>query len=63
MIYRLGDGVAILVSSSLVKMHMRRALSRGEIMNFFVCENATLTWLYVQQQSSRQSEAARELIR
>ena len=49
-IYRPGDRVAILVSSSLVKMQMRRALSHGEILNFFISENAAVTWLDARQQ-------------
>ncbi len=53
MISRAGDKVAILVSSSLVKMQMRRALSRDEILNFFICKNAALTWLDVQQTAHR----------
>lgn len=56
-IYRPDARVAILVSSSLVKMQMRRALSRGEILNFFISENAALTWLDVRQQPRRQYEA------
>ncbi|WP_445193891.1 hypothetical protein ACT009_08450 [Sphingomonas sp. Tas61C01] len=56
--YRPGDKVAILVCSSLVKMQMRRALSHGEILDFFISRNAALTWLDVQQQSSRQHEVA-----
>jgi hypothetical protein len=59
-IYQPGDRVAILVSSSLVKMQMRRALSRGEILNFFICKNEALTWLDVQQ-PSQQLQAAGEL--
>ncbi|QQV77395.1 hypothetical protein H5J25_00725 [Sphingomonas aliaeris] len=53
-IYRPGDRVAILVSSSLVKMQMRRALSRGEILNFFISENAAVTWLDALQQPGQQ---------
>jgi hypothetical protein len=62
-IYQPGDKVAILVSSSLVKMQMRRAMSRGEILNFFICENAALTWLDVQQQPTGHFEAADEPIK
>jgi hypothetical protein len=57
-IYQPGDRVAILVSSSLVKMQMRRALSGGEILKFFICKSAALTWLDIQQQPRRQSDAA-----
>lgn len=59
-IYRPGDRVAILVSSSLVKMQMRRALSRGEILNFFISENAAVTWLDALQQPGQQYQAARQ---
>ncbi|CAN5371162.1 hypothetical protein BH10PSE12_BH10PSE12_30120 [soil metagenome] len=44
-IYAPGDRVAILVSSNLVKMQMRRALSQGEVVNFFVSDVAATTWL------------------
>ncbi len=44
-IYRPGDRVAVIVSSNLVKMQMRRALSQGQIINFFVSEAAAMTWL------------------
>lgn len=47
-IYRSGDKVAILVSSSLVKMQMRRALAQGEIVDFFISKIAALTWLDAQ---------------
>ena len=57
-IYQAGDKVAVLVSSSLVKMQMRRALSRGEILNFFISESAALTWLDVQQAQDRPEAAA-----
>jgi hypothetical protein len=56
-IYRPGDRVAIIVASSLVKMQMRRALSRGEILNFFISKSAGFTWLDLQQElvSTRQA--------
>ncbi|MBM6578263.1 hypothetical protein KCP91_17900 [Microvirga sp. SRT01] len=57
-IYQAGDKVAVLVSSSLVKMQMRRALSRGDILNFFISESAALTWLDVQQDQDRPEAAA-----
>lgn len=44
-IYREGDKVAVLVSSSLVKMQMRRALSQGDMIDFFISENAANLWL------------------
>ena len=44
-IYRSGDKVAVLVSSSLVKMQMRRAFNNQDVMEFFISENAALTWL------------------
>jgi hypothetical protein len=44
-IYRDGDKVAVLVSSSLVKMQMRRAFNNRKVMEFFMSENAALTWL------------------
>lgn len=56
-IYRPGDRVAILVSSSLVKMQMRRALSHGEVLNFFISENAAVTWLDAHQRPSQQYQA------
>jgi hypothetical protein len=43
-IYLPGDKVAIVVGSSLVKMQMRRALSR-DILNLFISKGAALTWL------------------
>lgn len=39
------DRVAMLCESSLVKMQMRRSLSHGDIANFFISENAAVTWL------------------
>ena len=57
-IYQSGDRVAILVSSSLVKMQMRRALVHGEVVNFFISENAAVTWLDAQQRPSHQYQAA-----
>jgi hypothetical protein len=44
-IYRAGDKVAVCVASSLVKMQMRRALTQGEIIDFFISEGAAMTWL------------------
>lgn len=44
-IYRSGDRVAVRVASSLVKMQMRRALGTGDIIDFFLSENAAFTWL------------------
>jgi hypothetical protein len=44
-IYRPGDRVAVCVASSLVKMQMRRALTQGEIIEFFISESAAMTWL------------------
>ncbi|MDO6416700.1 hemerythrin domain-containing protein [Sphingomonas sp. BIUV-7] len=44
-IYEKGDKVAVRVSSSLVKMQMRRALAEDDIIAFFVSEAAALTWL------------------
>ncbi len=50
-IYVPGDRVALLVGSNLVKMQMRRALTQGEVINFFVSANAAMTWLMAQKQS------------
>jgi hypothetical protein len=44
-IYVPGDRVAVIVSSNLVKMQMRRALSQDQIINFFVSDSAAMTWL------------------
>ena len=44
-IYQADDKVAVLVSSSLVKMQMRRALKQGETIEFFVSERAASLWL------------------
>jgi hypothetical protein len=44
-IYAPGDRVAVLVSSSLVKMQMRRALRQGDLIDFFVSEKAAMAWL------------------
>ena len=58
-IYKAGDRVAILLSSSLVKMQMRRALSHDEIIGFFISSNAALTWLDVRKQLVRPCQEAR----
>lgn len=44
-IYRAGDRVALQVSSSLVKMQMRRAFTQGNTLNFFLSNNAARMWL------------------
>ncbi len=44
-IYRDGDKLAVLVSSSLVKMQMRRAFTDKALMEFFISERAALLWL------------------
>jgi hypothetical protein len=44
-IYRPGDRVALQVSSSLVKMQMRRAYTQGDTLNFFLSNDAALMWL------------------
>lgn len=44
-IYGPADRVAVKVASSLVKMQTRRALSPGNIANFFISESAAVTWL------------------
>ncbi len=44
-IYRPGDKLAIRVESSLVKTQMRRALSHGDLIEFFISESALMTWL------------------
>ena len=45
-IYVLGDRVAVLVSSSLVKMQMRRALPQGDLIDFFLSEQSAVAWLH-----------------
>ncbi|MDO7841319.1 hypothetical protein [Sphingomonas immobilis] len=42
--YREGDRVALVVSSSLAKMHMRRCAARRDF-ELFLSYNAALTWL------------------
>ncbi|WP_156364070.1 MULTISPECIES: hypothetical protein [unclassified Sphingomonas] len=44
-IYRAGDRVALHVSSSLVKMQMRRAFTQGNTLNFFISNDAARMWL------------------
>ena len=44
-IYRAGDKLAVLVSSSLLKMQMRRAFTDKALMEFFISERAALLWL------------------
>jgi hypothetical protein len=44
-IYREGDRVALQVSSSLVKMQMRRVFAKGDILNFFLSNDAARLWL------------------
>jgi hypothetical protein len=44
-IYYPGDRVAIIVSSSLVKMQMRRTHTYGEILGFFCSHSAAMQWL------------------
>lgn len=44
-IYVPGDRVATLVSSNLVKMQMRRALSHGDMLDFFMSAPAAMAWL------------------
>ena len=44
-IYEQSDKVAVLVSSGLVKMQMRRALKQGDIIEFFTRECDALEWL------------------
>ena len=44
-IYRTGDRVALQVSSSLVKMQMRRAYTQGSTLNFFLSNSAARMWL------------------
>jgi hypothetical protein len=46
-IYRPGDKVAVLVASGLVKMQMKRALSHGDVIDFFIVEKEALAWLGV----------------
>lgn len=47
-IYRAGDRVALQVSSSLVKMQMRRVFTQGNILNFFLSNDAARMWLDAQ---------------
>lgn len=44
-IYRLGDRVALHVSSSLVKMQMRRVFTKGNTLDFFISNDAAKLWL------------------
>lgn len=44
-IYAPGDRVAIRVSSNLAKMQMRRTHPHQGIIQFFVSEDAAMTWL------------------
>lgn len=44
-IYRSGDKVAVLVSSGLVKMQMKRALSHGDTLDFFTSQPEAFAWL------------------
>lgn len=46
-IYRAEDKVALQVSSSLVKMQMRRAFTQGDTLNFFLSNDAARMWLGV----------------
>lgn len=47
-LYETSDRVAMLLESSLVKMQMRRALSHGQA-EYFISENAAITWLTAHQ--------------
>jgi hypothetical protein len=44
-IYRLGDRIAIVSGSSLVKSQLRRTHTYGDIIGFFVSGSAAMTWL------------------
>jgi hypothetical protein len=57
-LYRSSDRVAMLLESSLVKMQMRRSLSHGDIANFFLSENAAITWLTAHSGSTGYSLSA-----
>ncbi|WP_420145825.1 hypothetical protein [Sphingobium sp.] len=46
-IYQPGDKIAVLVSSSLLKMQMRRMFNAKELMEFFISERAAHLWLNV----------------
>ncbi len=45
-IHRPGDRVALQVSSSLVKMQMRRSFANGNMLKFFLSNDAALMWLH-----------------
>ena len=45
-IYRPGDRVAVLVSSALIRMQVRRALREGDVMEFFTSEAEARDWLF-----------------
>ncbi|MHA6724298.1 hypothetical protein [Sphingomonas sp. RS2018] len=47
-IYRAGDRVALQVSSSLVKMQMRRVFTQGNTLDFFLSNDAARMWLDAQ---------------
>lgn len=51
---RAGDRVALHVSSSLVKMQMRRAFTQGDTLNFFVSNDAARMWLDAEPDGSKQ---------